>query len=465
MPKGAMSINHRSNYIAKNRSGLCILQVSPNDAFGGAAIVAGRLHLAYQEHGQRSLLAVGYKSSDDPYVLEIPRQKRSSKWTQPIWRLYGRLQSLDGRILGVKLLRRSLNIIAGGWPALQKAMGREDFNFPGSRQLLGMFPLRPDVIQAHNLHGNYFDLRYLEELSTKLPVILTLHDAWLLSGHCAHSLDCERWRTGCGNCPYLSIPLPVRRDATRYNWRRKQRIYANSRFYVATPCRWLMQKVEQSILAPAIIESRVIPNGVDLSIFKPSERGFIREALSISNDAKVVLCCANGIRTNLSKDYQTLNRAFTLVADRFNDPHLLLVALGEKAPSEKIGKSEVRFVPYQRDPLVVASYFQAADVYVHAARADTFPNSVLEALACGKPVVATAVGGIPEQIVDGQTGFLVPTGDARAMAFCMEQILIDDDLRKRMSQAAADLARRRFNLECQVDGYLNWYTHILEHWM
>jgi len=66
--------------------------------------------------------------------------------------------------------------------------------------------------------------------------------------------------------------------------------------------------------------------------------------------------------------------------------------------TERIGQAEVKFVPYQSSPEDVAKYYQIADVYVHAARADTFPNTVLEALACGAPVVATAVGGIPEQI-------------------------------------------------------------------
>ena len=94
---------------------------------------------------------------------------------------------------------------------------------------------------------------------------------------------------------------------------------------------------------------------------------------------------------------------------------MLCIALGETAPSEQIGDIEIRFVPYQKDPEQVARYHQAADIYIHPARADTFPTTIIEALACGTPVVATAVGGIPEQIVEGKTGFLVPVGDAGAM--------------------------------------------------
>ncbi|HLA82594.1 MAG TPA: glycosyltransferase, partial [Thermoleophilia bacterium] len=125
------------------------------------------------------------------------------------------------------------------------------------------------------------------------------------------------------------------------------------------------------------------------------------------------------------------------------------------------GQAEVCFVPYQKDPESVASYYQAADVYVHAARADTFPNTVLEALACGTPVVATSVGGIPEQVEEGVTGFLTPPGDARAMATRTEQLLSDNPLRQRFAAAAVQSARRRFNLDRQVNDYLAWYQELI----
>jgi glycosyltransferase involved in cell wall biosynthesis len=122
----------------------------------------------------------------------------------------------------------------------------------------------------------------------------------------------------------------------------------------------------------------------------------------------------------------------------------------------------VRFVEYQTDPRAVARYYQAADVYVHAARADTFPNTILEAQACGTPVVATAVGGIPEQIDDGRTGLLVPPGDAAALAERIARLLGDNDLRARLGEQAAADARDRFDLNRQADTYLDWYRDLVE---
>jgi len=107
-------------------------------------------------------------------------------------------------------------------------------------------------------------------------------------------------------------------------------------------------------------------------------------------------------------------------------------------------------------------YYQAADIYVHPARAETFPTTVLEALACGTPVVASRVGGIPEQVVEGKTGFLVSVGDAREMAGRILGLLADGDLRQEIGRLAAEDAARRFGLERMVKGYLDAYQEILE---
>ena len=211
-------------------------------------------------------------------------------------------------------------------------------------------PEFPDVLHCHNLHGSYFDLRALPRLSHKLPVLLTLHDTWLLSGHCAYSFDCERWKTGCGRCPDLTIYPAIKRDATAYNWQRKREIYAKSQLYIATPSRWLMAKFEQSMLAPAVLEARIIPNGVDLSVFHPADKQTSREILAIPQEAKVLLFTANGIQRNPFKDYETVQDAVGLVAERLQGQRVLFLALGEAAPVRRIGEAEVRFVAYESDP-------------------------------------------------------------------------------------------------------------------
>lgn len=461
---------------------MCILQVSTSDGRGGAEKVAYNLHRAYQVRGYSAWLAVGHRQTDDPNVLVIPNDAYRNAWARFWLRASGLLNPLVGRVKGAGRARRWVTLGIGQprrWWRIHR--GQEDFDYPATWYLLEMPPDRPDIVHCHNLHGDYFDLRALPWLSQQVPVVLTLHDAWLLSGHCAHSFDCERWKTGCGNCPDLTIYPVIRRDATAYNWRRKRDIYARSRLYVATPSHWLMRKVEQSMLAPAIQEARVIPYGIDLLVFHPAEdRNTVRASLGIPSNAKVLLFASNGIRRSIWRDFQMMRLAVAMVAERLQEENVLFLALGEDAPPERIGRTLVQFVPYQKDPVAVARYYQAADVYVHAARADTFPNVVLEALACGTPVVATGVGGIPEQVKGLKheaaasehrswspkeaTGVLVPLGNAEAMVWAIVTLLTNEDLRKRLGENAAKDAREKFNLQRQVEAYLGWYEELIEKW-
>jgi glycosyltransferase involved in cell wall biosynthesis len=110
---------------------------------------------------------------------------------------------------------------------------------------------------------------------------------------------------------------------------------------------------------------------------------------------------------------------------------------------------------------LIAKYYQAADVYVHATKADSFPTTILEAMACGLPVVASNVGGIPEQVDDGITGFLVPLEDPRALEQKVVQLLQNDTLRNSMREAACQKAQSEYNLDNQIKQYLNWYQRIL----
>ena len=157
-----------------------------------------------------------------------------------------------------------------------------------------------------------------------------------------------------------------------------------------------------------------------------------------------------------------MQAAAAQVANRRDRSRLLFLTVGEHAPGGSAGGAELGFVGPQADPRVLALYYQAADVSVHAATAETFGLAIAEALACGTPVVASDVGGIPEVIDDGDTGFLVPPGDSTTMANRIAELLEDEGKRRRMGAKAVETARSRLGLDLQAKAYLEWYSDILE---
>lgn len=428
---------------------LVIAQVNTRERRGGAEGVARQLLDGYERRGHLASLRVGRDSPSRPDVHPL-----AGEWSA-----------------------RVAHLLSGPMRLVDRYRGLETFRYPKARRTLAELAAGADIVQLHNLHGGYFDLRVLPELSRRVTVVLTLHDAWLLSGHCAHSFDCDRWRTGCGSCPDLDIYPAVRRDATAMNWIRKREVFRRSRLYVATPAEWLAERVRASMLMPGTAELRVIPNGVDLGTFRPGGKREARAALDLDPDGSVLLLVGNSPRSNPFKDYAQSREAIARAAEAL-ERDITAIVLGDEAPDEVEGRARFRSVAFVENAEDIARWYRAADLYVHAARADTFPTSCLEALACGVPVVATAVGGIPEQVrhlegtldpggrtstnSDEATGLLVPPGDAEVMARGIARLLEDEALRARLGDNAARDARLRFDAERQCDEYLRWFRSILE---
>jgi glycosyltransferase involved in cell wall biosynthesis len=256
----------------------------------------------------------------------------------------------------------------------------------------------------------------------------------------------------------------------------KRWIYRSSRLYVHAISTWVKERAERSILAAGIRDLRVIHTGIDRAIFKPGDRAAARRRLGLPVDGHVLAFAAMRPKDNAFKDFACLRGCLERLG---NHPALgptTLVVVGQASSPERFGAADLVYWPYLTDRERLADLYRAADLYLHAAKADTFPRVVLESLACGTPVVATAVGGIPEQIrsltvpfgagvenypPETATGVLVNAGDDSAMAAAVHFLTRNESIRRRLGENALVDVADRFDLEAQTDKMIAWYQEVI----
>ncbi len=195
----------------------------------------------------------------------------------------------------------------------------------------------------------------------------------------------------------------------------------------------------------------VIINGIDVFRFKSSSRSI------------PVLAQRIGIIARLApvKDIGTLIKAMQLVIGACPDSHLEVVGDGqERAMLEKVTQnldiaSSVTFHGFRRD---IPEVLREIDIFVLSSLSEGTSITLLEAMASGKPVVVSNVGGNPAIVEHGLNGFLVPSGDHVAMAAAIIRLLSDGDLRKRMSEANVRVVEQRYSLRTMTEQYEKLYT-------
>jgi glycosyltransferase involved in cell wall biosynthesis len=401
---------------------LSILHINESDIAGGAARSAYRIHDGLRRAGHTSRMLVGRKLSGDSDVRHI---KRSTAW-----------RALD-RPFG----------------ALTDALDLQYVFYPSSFAVAGDAWFRAaDVVQLYNTHGSYFSHTALPLLSRRRPLVWRLSDMWPFTGHVAYSFDCERWRHGCGSCPYLHEYPPLKRDTTALLWRIKRATYARSRLTIVAPSRWIERLVRDSPLLGHFPVHHV-PNGIDLDVFRPVAKADARIRLGLAPERPVVLYGAVRM-DDRRKGAAELRRALAHLGDVDFD----LVVMGEGAPPLD---RPVRSLGLLEDDQRIALAYAAADVYVLPALAENLPNVALESLACGTAVAAFDVGGVPDVVRDGETGLLATVGDAEALAARVRTLLADDDLRARLAGAGRDLMEREHTQELEARRLADLYQELV----
>lgn len=267
--------------------------------------------------------------------------------------------------------------------------------------------VKPEIVHLHNLHNNYIHLNMLLRYLAKhdIATVITMHDCWYFTGGCMHyaSMGCNKWKSGCGNCPkWKKIPSyffdrthSVLKDMGKY-------LYAIPRLTVVGASEWIANEMMQSLLKNLNIT--FIHNGFDLTVFKPtpSER---RKELGLEGKY-VILGPATKWLLPINKP------TFEYFVSHMSD-EMVLVLFGSYVEVPSL-PSNVLLLGYTKSQKEMAEVYSMADVMVNCSHEDTLSSLNLECQACGTPVITYDATGSKETI-DDKCGFAVPTGDAETL--------------------------------------------------
>ena len=410
-----------------------IVHLSTN-ARGGAARAACRLHQGLREIGLDSRLLVQFKTDDDPTVMGPATPAR-----RMMARLRRRLDSWP-----VRLYRRRQDALFS--PAIVP-----------ERLASRVVALGADIVHLHWVAYGFLRIESLRAF--RRPLLWTLHDMWPFTGGCHIASDCDRYRASCGRCPILGSSWEA--DLSRWVWRRKRRAWQGLPLTVVSPSRWLAQCARDSALFQGV-RSELIPLGVDITRFKPSDQRFARELLSLPQDRPLILWGTTGRLDNPLKGFRFLQAGLHELTKRDGMASVELVVFGSSEPANPPDLPvRVRFLGHLHDDVSLALLYAAGDVLVVPSPQENFPQVAVEALACGTPVVAFATTGLLDIVEHQGNGYLAEPFSAQSLAQGLAWVLEDGERWPALSRRARQKAEAEFSLQVIARRYADLYEEVL----
>ena len=224
------------------------------------------------------------------------------------------------------------------------------------------------------------------------------------------------------------------------------------------------EAIRKMLIADGIAESRTVTvhEGIDLARVAAAPETALHEQLFLPHGSLVV---GNVAALVPHKGQKHFIEAAALVVRHVPDARFVIAGEGELRESlehqiRQLGlEKHVKLAGFRPD---ILSVHKAFDIFVMSSVTEGLGTSLLDAMACGKPIVATTAGGIPEVVEHGTTGFLVPPRDHHAMADALVRLLKDEGLRRRMGEAGLSLVNAKFSAERMTEGTLAAYSRLAQ---
>lgn len=411
---------------------------------GGAANACFILHEGLLDHGVQSnvLLAHQQKRRRNSFLFKKEQIKYSIK---------KQIKTKAARILKEFKLLKERPISENEVFLKNRPNGLEWYSFPDSKSDITSSELydESDIVNLHWV-ANFLDYKSFFDKNTK-PVVWTLHDMNPFTGG-------EHYKE-----EYLGIDefgFPIKRkkskEETKFDTENiaiKLLALSNAdNLTIVTPSQWLAEEARKS----EVFKGRpiyCIPNGLDSEIFAPRDIHFSRELFSIPKNNQVILFVSDSI-DKYRKGFDFLKKAFAKLAD----PNLVLCAIGNKN-SEFESIDNILELGTIYDERLMSVAYSAADVFVIPSLMDNYPNTVLESLMCGTPVIGFPVGGMQDMIQDGVNGFITEEISVESLVKTINEFLKNTDCFNKIE--IRDNALKKYDQKVQSQRYIDLFTNIL----
>lgn len=312
--------------------------------------------------------------------------------------------------------------------------------------------IHPEIVHIHCMNCSYVNpyilLKYLAR--KKYKVLVTHHADVTITANCDHSYDCNRWMTGCGNCPDVKSAVhSIFFDNTAWSWKMMNRAFSKfSRFYVSSVSEWMGNRVRMSPFNKKAV-FKIIENGIDTGSFQYEEKSAaqLRSELNLGN--KPVIMHATPSFTSAIKG----GKYVLELAKRLPDVTFLIVGIKEDIDNIP---DNVRLVKYVENKARLATYYSCANLTLLTSRRESFSLVTAESLCCGTPVVGFKAGA-PEMIAIPEYSQFVEYGDMDALQCAVENGLHNTPDKQEIS----DKARIKYSEERMYKQYLDFYKTIL----
>lgn len=315
---------------------------------------------------------------------------------------------------------------------------------------------KPDIVHLHCTNAYMVNVYSLLRLLKKLhiPVAITNHAEFFYTGGCPYAYECDKWQTGCGNCPRVYAATGGKLwDNSAAGWKKMKRALTGlERAAMTSVSPWVGARAARSPVT-AQLSQHVVMNGVNTEVFAPRGPAQLREKYGLAQDAKIVFHPTASF--TVSEDDRKGGRFVIELARRLEGQNVLFVVAGRHTPGLNVPGNMI-LLGHLSDQVQLAEYYALADVTVVVGKQETFNMPVAESLCCGTPVVGFRAGG-PESIAIDAYSHFVPHGD---MDELKKQVLCQL-AQSHDKQEIAMQAKEKYAAAEMAKGYLRIYEQLL----